>query len=83
MHRRRRTSCQDKANTSKQPTAAMQQFCAAQPDADVIPAAVTGHNTVYAWRCAKDIPIIIQQVAQVDTQGYLANIWYEIPSTFQ
>jgi uncharacterized protein len=75
--------CLDKANSSRQPSPEMQQFCAAQPDAGVIPAAVTGHNTVYAWRCSGTTPQIIRQVAQVDAQGYIANIWYRIPPGYQ
>ena len=70
--------CDSKANTDKMPTQGMIDFCTANPDSDFIPAAVTGHDTIYAWHCVKTTPEVQSQVAQVDAAGYLANIWYLI-----
>lgn len=72
--------CQEKADTSQVPTAAMQEFCTANAEAESIPAAVTGRATVYEWKCAGGQPQIVKQVFQVDPQGYLADFWYELPS---
>ena len=72
--------CTSKANTDKTPTAAEQDFCTANPSSDVIPAVVTGHDTVYDWRCNNGVPEAGNQVLQVDGQGYIANFWYLIPS---
>ena len=72
--------CLEKADTSKIPTSEMQEFCEANPSADVIPAAVTGRATVYEWNCNAGKPEVVQQVFQVDPQGYLANFWYELHS---
>ena len=70
--------CQEKADVSKTPTPEMTDFCTANPAADVIPAAVTGRATVYEWKCSEGKPVVVQQVFQVDPQGFLANFWYEL-----
>jgi len=72
--------CWDKANVDRTPTAAETDFCKEQPNAEVIPAAVTGHETVYEWRCTKGSPEIVRQVLQVDGRGYVADFWYELSS---
>ncbi len=70
--------CQDKANTDRTPTQGMQDYCQQNQNSDFIPMFVTGHNTVYAWRCNNGTPEVDHQVAQVDAQGYIAGIWHEI-----
>lgn len=49
-----------------------------QPDSDFIPAYITGHDTIYEWRCTNGAPEIVKQVFQVDAQGFIADIWYPI-----
>jgi hypothetical protein len=70
--------CDSKADTDKTPTSAEADYCKSNPNSDFIPAAVTGHNTIYAWRCNQDTPAIDKQVFQVDSQGYIQEIWYQI-----
>ena len=72
--------CMDKADTSKAPASGMEDFCKANPNADNIPAAVTGRATVYEWKCNAGKPEVIRQVFQVDAQGYLAEFWYDLGS---
>ena len=67
--------CRDKANTDKTPTAGMNEFCTANPNSDFIPMAVTGHNTIYAWKCVNATPTIDRQVTEADAQGFVANVW--------
>jgi len=71
--------CTAKANTDKTPTQAETDFCQANPASDFIPAAVTGHESIYAWRCKAGKPEINQQVFHVDKQGFIVEIWYAIP----
>jgi len=71
--------CDSKADTNKNPTQAMQDFCKANPDAEGIPMSVTGHAMIYSWSCAKDTPKLLSQVSQVDAAGYITNIWYQLP----
>jgi hypothetical protein len=70
--------CEAKANTDRTPTQALEEFCQQNPNADVVPMAVTGHDTVYEWRCNKDQPEIARQFAEVDERGFLSHIWYQI-----
>jgi len=71
--------CEDKADTSKEPNQGMTDYCAANPSSDFIPAYITGHSTVYEWRCTAGTPAVVKQVWQVDRRGFVADIWYEIP----
>ncbi len=70
--------CGEKADTSKTPSAEMNDFCKANPSADAIPAAVTGRATVYAWKCAGGVPTVDKQISQADARGFLAAYWYLI-----
>lgn len=70
--------CWSKANTDRTPTAAETEFCKTQPNADSVPAAVTGHETIYEWRCNNGTPEIVRQVLQVDSRGFIADFWYEL-----
>jgi hypothetical protein len=70
--------CDSKANTDQAPSTAEVDFCKANPAADNIPAATTGHDTIYAWRCSQGKPQIAKQVFQVDPRDFIAEIWYAI-----
>ena len=70
--------CLEKADLSQTPTPELEEFCTTNPSSDIIPAAVTGRATVYAWKCNEGKPEIGQQIFQIDPQGYLANFWYEL-----
>jgi hypothetical protein len=67
--------CDSKANTDKQPTQAMQDFCTQSPDEPVIPMSVTGHNVIYDWHCVQGKPEIQGQISDVDAAGYPVNFW--------
>ncbi len=70
--------CDSKANIDKTPSPELSDFCKANPDSDIIPMSVTGHDTVYNWRCTNGSPEILSQIDQADAQGYLQRIWYPI-----
>ena len=70
--------CDSKANTSQTPAAPLNDYCKANPNADFIPAAVTGHDTIYAWACKDGLAVTSSQVFHVDAQGYIREIWYAI-----
>lgn len=70
--------CEEKADTSREPTRAMLDFCRSQPGADTIPMAVTGHAALFEWRCQGTQPAIIRTITEPDSRGFLANIWHEI-----
>ena len=72
--------CSAKADTSTTPRPEMEDFCSENPDADFIPAAVTGRATVYEWRCDGATPEVVQQLVTPDAQGFPSDIWFELTS---
>ncbi len=71
--------CGEKADVQRTPAPALGEFCTANPNADVIPAGVTGRATIYEWRCVNGAPQVVKAVTTPDPRGYLALFWYEIP----
>ena len=71
--------CLEKLNLDQTPSQEITDFCAANPNADNAPMAVTGHNSTYEWGCKDTKPTIIQQIAEPDAQGFMKGIWYPIP----
>lgn len=53
-------------------------WCEQNPDAAFIPAYVTGHATLYAWRCDGERATIARQVAHADAAGYVAEYWRKL-----
>ncbi len=66
-----------KANVARSLPAAT-TFCAGNPDAIGIPMAVTGHDTVYAWRCVGRTARAEGPAQEVDAEGYFAEYWKEL-----
>ncbi|WP_444898434.1 hypothetical protein ACJJIX_16140 [Microbulbifer sp. VAAC004] len=70
--------CEEKADTSKEPSEAIAAYCKSNPASESIPAVVTGRVTIYAWHCENGVPEITRQALQVDERGYIANYWYRM-----
>jgi len=70
--------CESPANLRQEATAAMNEFCQANPSSAGIPAYLTGHDTIYAWACQDGKAVIDRQVWHPDAQGYIQEIWYAI-----
>ncbi|HST74031.1 MAG TPA: hypothetical protein VLJ20_01565 [Acetobacteraceae bacterium] len=70
--------CDSKANTSRAPGPGAKEFCRENPDADVVPAVATGHDTVFAWRCKGKRPVIARQVLEVDRRGFPTEFWHVV-----
>jgi hypothetical protein len=68
--------CTSKADTSRTPTADEKDFCTANPNADVVPAVVTGRETVYEWHCKDGAPEVVRQVFTPDARGFISDFWY-------
>jgi hypothetical protein len=70
--------CQSKADTSTTPTQAMNDYCAANADATFLPASVTGHDSIYSWKCQGSTAVTDQQIDKADDAGFLSSIWYTL-----
>jgi hypothetical protein len=69
-----------KANQDKTPSKAMREFCAGQPNAEIIPLYVIGHEhpMIYDWSCKGKQPTIGKQIFTVDARGFPAELWEAI-----
>lgn len=70
--------CLEKADLSRTPNQGMVDYCKGSPNADFIPAYITGRATVYDWSCAGGAPVVRRQVNSPDAQGFLSRFWYHI-----
>ncbi len=70
--------CDEKADTNRAPTVAMNDYCKANPASSVIPAVVTGRATVFDWKCTGGKPEIAKELTHPDARGFLAMFWYEV-----
>ena len=70
--------CDSRADTNGTPSPAMSDFCNANPNSDFIPLSVTGHATVYYWKCVNGSAQAGNPVSPVDGRGYLQRIWYPL-----
>jgi hypothetical protein len=69
--------CKEKADLSRVPTPAMENFCRSNPEAE-IPATVTGRATVYLWGCGNGKPKVVKQIFKSDPRRFLAEFWQEL-----
>jgi hypothetical protein len=63
-----------KANRSRNLPGAT-AYCRENPDSDVVPAAATGHDTIYRWRCTGRKAQPGGPVETVDARGFLERYW--------
>jgi hypothetical protein len=70
--------CGEPANLGQLPAQALVDFCSASPDAEAIPASVTGRATVYSWSCKAGVAVPGEQVFHADADGYIAEFWKEL-----
>jgi hypothetical protein len=63
-----------KANTSRSLKGG-NAWCRQNPDSDFIPAYITGHDTIYEWRCKHGAPVPAATVESVDARGFIAQYW--------
>ena len=52
------------------------KFCEENPNQGV-PFSVTGHGTLYVWKCVGGRPVI-EQTFQTDARGFIADLWTPI-----
>jgi hypothetical protein len=67
-----------KANTSTALPAA-EEWCRTNANAEFIPMYVTGHDTIYSWRCIGSAATTTGQTAKLDSRGFFADYWRKLP----
>lgn len=68
-----------RANIGRTPGPGVVAWCRDHPNAAVIPAVATGHDTIFAWRCQGDTPRIDRQALKVDQRGFVSQYWKRLP----
>jgi hypothetical protein len=63
-----------KANTSRDLPAA-DAWCAENQGSDFIPMYITGHDTIYRWRCQGGQAATIGEPLAVDQRGFISRYW--------
>jgi hypothetical protein len=64
----------DKANASRDLPAA-EAWCAENPGSDFIPMYITGHDTIYRWRCNGTKAATMGQPLEIDRRGFISRLW--------
>jgi hypothetical protein len=67
------------ANTSRTPSPGEVAWCNEYPKSAFIPAAATGHDTIFEWSCQNGAPQITRQILDVDARGFIAQFWKPMP----
>ncbi len=53
-------------------------WCQQKPEADFVPAYITGHDSVWRWRCHGGVPAAEEPPARVDPRGFLVRYWKQL-----
>lgn len=64
----------EKANTSNHLPAAA-RWCETHPGTEIIPAYITGHDTLYSWHCTGAKAETGAPVGALDARGFFADYW--------
>lgn len=57
---------------------AVSSWCLAHPHSAVVPAYVTGHDSLFQWHC-DGTKAVASEPAATDAQGYFASYWKAVP----
>lgn len=66
-----------KANAEKSLPAAT-QWCESHANSDFIPMTVTGHDTLYSWRCVGGKAAAGATIGKRDARGFFAEYWKKL-----
>jgi len=53
------------------------EYCISNPNDDPVPMALTGHSTIFHWKCIRGKPIVTYQ-SRIDVRGFNQDIWTPI-----
>lgn len=67
-------------DTSNEPTDQMNNYCRDNPGTALIPAAITGHGTLYGWTCRGGVAVAGTVGITLDPRGFASDWWYHLRS---
>ena len=50
-------------------------WCEEHPGSEIVPAYVTGHATIYSWRCDGPQPVASGSELSIDDRGFISQNW--------
>lgn len=53
------------------------RYCSENPSWSDVPMSVSGHNTIYGWKCAGG-KTVIHYAEKIDARGYRADMWIAV-----
>jgi hypothetical protein len=54
-------------------------FCRSTPNADFVPLAATGHDTIYSYRCRNGEAVVSGTTWALDKRGFATRLWAAAP----
>lgn len=67
-----------KLNTSRE-NAGAEAFCRTEPEADFVPMAATGHDSIYTYRCHGGKAEVLRATYELDVRGFAKSLWMALP----
>ncbi|MGX7876015.1 hypothetical protein ACVDG5_027885 [Mesorhizobium sp. ORM6] len=55
------------------------EFCRQNPNENGVPAAATGHDTVFSYGCRHGKAEVVGQTWQLDERGFARKLWAALP----
>ena len=69
----------EQMSSNRKPWREQWDWCRDNPNADLIPANVMGHQNIYLWRCVGTVPTASRQSGlNLDRRGFVADEWKAI-----
>jgi hypothetical protein len=68
-----------KINTAKNNPGVI-AFCKENPNAGLVPAVATGHDSAYAFKCHGGTPVVDGTTWTLDKRGFAKRIWTALPA---
>jgi hypothetical protein len=69
--------CDVKADRAERNSGA-DNYCRENPNATIVPAYATGHNTIYEWSCSAGNAVPGKRTIKLDRRGYRADTWHRV-----
>lgn len=55
------------------------EYCKVNPNDDIVPAAASGHDALYSYKCQNGKAVIASNPWKLDKRGFATELWTEVP----